>query len=307
MDIRPITCLAGYLLLLALPTLLNAQVADNNFQPIFAAPGAVSSVVAQADDKLLVTGSFSIYSDAPVRRFVRLEANGDLDGSFTYDARIASAPSEITQLANGNILIAGNFRSPTGDYLGSLLRLLPDGSLDDTFSPVRGDSLNFYRVVELSNGKLFTAYVRCASDQHVNCNRYGVRLLLPDGAPDPNFPGLEFEGDGDPGLTEDINALVAQSPNDLLVFGTGLNLGDRQQTAFRLDSNGVVDGTFDPQIPSSSDYVTEDLAVGEDGTIAVLVSFQGDVVLLDRDGNVRACWDFSFYLPRERPCAHRPE
>lgn len=104
----------------------------------------VSSVLIQADGKLIVTGSFQKFDGKVRRGIVRLNPNGSIDSTFravvggfyTFAGKIDGA----VLLPDGRILIAGPFTTVNGYRRASIARLKPDGGVEPraTFRPPAG-------------------------------------------------------------------------------------------------------------------------------------------------------------------------
>ena len=107
---------------------------DSAFTPGVATDDSVFSVSLQSDGKIIIGGSFN-YLNGYNRPFIaRVYSDGNLDRSFDVglgpDARVRS----VVVLDDGRILAGGSFTNFNGIRNPSLLRLLPDGGLDMSFS-----------------------------------------------------------------------------------------------------------------------------------------------------------------------------
>jgi uncharacterized delta-60 repeat protein len=125
---------------------------------------------------------------------------------------------DIAFVADGRVVVAGNFATVTNGPNALLARLLPDGALDPTF---RFDSTGLGEVVAIDvqpDGRL-VALVRGTT--------YGVRRLNEDGSPDPGFAGGPVE----------VGVDVRVAPD-----GGVLAIGSRG--VFRFDAKGVPDALF---------------------------------------------------------------
>ena len=107
--------------------------ADGTPDPTFsigagAGPGSFFKVLIQRNGQLLVSGDFSTFNGQAAPGLVRLLANGAVDNTFA--ATVADYRPQAVQ-ASGHILaLTGSY----GDQ--KLLRLNPNGRLDQTFTPV---------------------------------------------------------------------------------------------------------------------------------------------------------------------------
>jgi uncharacterized delta-60 repeat protein len=125
----------------------NGQV-DPSFQVGNGIDGVVKAIVLQSDGKILVGGCFQSFNNLPRRSLIRLNPDGSLDLSFNPGT---ATPDTIFALAvqkNGRILIGGDFSSFSGIPSAGLIRLLPNGNWDNSFSvgtgfdgPVRAISI----------------------------------------------------------------------------------------------------------------------------------------------------------------------
>ncbi|ANB18815.1 delta-60 repeat domain-containing protein [Dokdonella koreensis] len=112
--------------------------ADGGLDTGFAAP--LLDVAALATDRQGRTYAAGAIFQAPMYGFVRLRADGALDTAFTLEEDLMWALFEsVTQLAvqpDGSILAAGSFTLTRGGQTWTgLLRIRPDGSLDESFRP----------------------------------------------------------------------------------------------------------------------------------------------------------------------------
>jgi len=119
--------------------------------------------MAQPDEKLLMSRNVGEQS-----LLFRVNADGSLDGSFPQGT-FSGGLRKVIVLADGKILVGGSFGHFNGVERRGLVRLNPDGLLDNSFAP-------FTNAVDLvvvrANGKII-----------VN----GQTQLNPDGTSDPSF------------------------------------------------------------------------------------------------------------------------
>ncbi len=97
----------------------------------------VAKVVVQPDGKILVGGAFSSVQGAPRNGLARLNADGTLDTSFVPPFFVTSviplARNMVVQ-PDGRILVSGEGLNAGGSAYYSIVRLMPDGSVDPTFT-----------------------------------------------------------------------------------------------------------------------------------------------------------------------------
>ncbi len=131
---------------------LDTTFSDNGhlMQPIGPLLGGLSDMAIQADGKIVVTGAIYTGGISRSEFFVgRFNSNGKLDLHFGFVGRQVGHflgetedcfASAILIQPDGKILISGTSWSDTMKNVSCLARLLPDGSLDDSFG-INGKSV----------------------------------------------------------------------------------------------------------------------------------------------------------------------
>jgi len=262
------------LTLLSIASSLCAQTLDPNFVPKILRASGGTTMVTQADNKLLIaTQSQGFVNDRAVSFLFRLEENGELDPSFQYPTLLNNAPTTIKIQKDGKILIGGYFKDSKGQFIGSLLRLLPDGTIDPSFSILKNENFSLQLLEVLPNQKIFIL-------ENAVTNISQVRLLSRDGAPSPHFRANTFDGSA--------AAIGVQSNNELVLAGTSLKIGNRTQAVFRFDSTGQVDPNFNPQPKSVSNIIVQNMAILLSGTLGFLASDGFNVSVFDLTGQLLA-------------------
>ena len=102
----------------------------------FTKPGKVNTLIPLSDGRVLAGGSFIIIGGQPApRSLTMINSAGLLDGTFQVDQRLQVFEVYAAALqSDGKIIIAGWFKILPSPYTYSLLRLNPDGSLDNTLT-----------------------------------------------------------------------------------------------------------------------------------------------------------------------------
>ena len=106
-----------------------------------ASNGITSSVVVQADGKIIITGStFLTWNGTTVNRIVRLNSDGTRDTAFTTNTGTGfnSSPRDILIQSDGKILAAGLFTTFNGTTAIRIIRLNSDGTIDTAFTTNTG-------------------------------------------------------------------------------------------------------------------------------------------------------------------------
>lgn len=96
----------------------------------------VYTIAIQSDNKLIIGGTFLNYAGASAKRILRLNVNGSLDTTFSAGSGFSNGEvRSILVQPDNRLLIGGTF---SGTYNGTsvkrMMRLLPDGVYDTTFS-----------------------------------------------------------------------------------------------------------------------------------------------------------------------------
>lgn len=107
---------------------------DSTFNPGGGTNERVFSVKLQPDGKVLIAGNFTSVNNQPASRIARLNSNGSLDSSFGANLTFNNQVLETALLANGQILVGGEFTAVNGTPQNALARLNSNGSLDAGFT-----------------------------------------------------------------------------------------------------------------------------------------------------------------------------
>jgi uncharacterized delta-60 repeat protein len=119
----------------------------------------VMAIALQADDQIVLGGSFTRYNGRPTSaRVLRLHADGSFDSSFNSGQQGANAPVRAVAVQpNGHLLLGGDFTSYNGqpNVPARLLRLTADGALDTSFNPGgAGAAATVYTIATLPDAKI---------------------------------------------------------------------------------------------------------------------------------------------------------
>lgn len=127
-------------LLIAGPVAAQSLRLDPSFQPPVimnaASSGIVADVVRQPDGKYVIGGTFSSINGVRARNLARLNADGTLDAAFTANCKASKTVLSVALQADGSIVVGGIFDSLANVPRQFIGRVLPNGSVDATFTPV---------------------------------------------------------------------------------------------------------------------------------------------------------------------------
>jgi hypothetical protein len=182
-------------------------------------------------NKILATGNFRYYvkrtytepnstftkdtvilDSTEMRQILRFNPDGSLDSSFRFNQATgkgfpaANGPSgsfmhyEAEKLEK--LVIFGGFTTFDGQPASRIVRLNPDGTIDNTFNPGAGadNDINSLTYNAVTKKYLITGIFR----HYAGKNAPGIALLKEDGSLDESFTGKEFEG-GLAGFARQLN------------------------------------------------------------------------------------------------------
>lgn len=268
------------LILAGTAVLAQSGSADTQFTPGDGPSGAVGAVAVATTGKIYIGGFFSAYDGVERQRFARLLADGTLDQSFTVGTGFNQYTWDIEPLADGDVLVAGEFWTYQGTTVNGLVRLNNDGTRDAAFNVGAGFQNSIgngrgYSIAVQPDGKViaggsFTRYQGVTSNYLVRINTDGTR--------DASF-------DIGTGFNNDVWA-VELLPNGQLMVGGDFSGMDGVATGqvVRLNADGSLDESFSigtgAGFAGSSQFTGRKvaaLAVQPDGKVLV----GGDFVTLD--------------------------
>jgi len=145
---------------------------DTSFTPVthtspttpVSSGGAITSLTLLPDGKILAGGGFNVlFGTVQKNNFIRLNANGTLDTTFTTGTSTGASPLNrvysILLQADGKIVIAGAFNTYNGVARKGLARLNATGTLDNSFAVGTGfaDYTAAYTASWLADGDVIVA------------------------------------------------------------------------------------------------------------------------------------------------------
>jgi uncharacterized delta-60 repeat protein len=214
---------------------------------------SIYRLAVQIDGKILVGGNFFSYNGTTKSGLLRLHPDGTLDSGFSTVLSRGAGDLQVRAvdiLPNGKILIGGNFSTVNGSSQSGTALLNSDGTLDSSFHPIFGDVL-IYEVQNQADGKILVG----GSFSGVNgFNRNSLVRLNQDGSLDSSF-----------------NADGIGWVNQIFRFPDGKYLVLNFSSIRKLNSNGTVDGSFQPPTFSrnSGGIALNRFAVLADGSIVI--------------------------------------
>lgn len=205
-----------------------------------------------------------------------LAQSGSLDLSYPTDGAPNDYVVTLIDQGSGRILVSGKYIGTDGFSHANLLRMTPEGTVDQTFSAGKGPNLDILSMAVRADGKIVLGGL---FSQFNGLPRSHVALINADGALDAGFdPGT--------GPNLEVLALLPLPGNSVLIGGafTQIGVSPRGYLA-RLKPTGAYDETFLPG-PTVTD--------GPNGAIRAMAALP--------DGRVMIAGDFTRFsgVPRVR-------
>jgi len=245
---------------------------DPNFSPAVPSGTEIRHVAVQADGKLLLSASRRSLLTWPA--LARLLPTGAVDATFQQGIGFSQVSSAALGYAgvvvqpDGGILVPTAAATFNGTAIGTLVRLLPNGSLDASFDNQNALRRSGYARVPYSlqllpGGQLLAGGESLYAGAGGNLPRAAV-VLTASGVPDlAATPHLLTLGD--------VRTVVRQPDGKLLVGGnfTEIN-GAAAGYMVRLHANGTPDTAF----TAGADGIVQSLILQPDGKLLVSGSFE---------------------------------
>ncbi len=191
--------------------------------------GWVSAIAIQSGNKILVNGDFWLYNGVSVDHMVRLDLNGNVDGTFVPDMPSMPTAKKIILQPDGKILLCAQFNN-------SLHRLNSNGTIDQSIPPATFvTNSTVYDMSLQPDGKILA----CGDfSMHNGVPRDGITRVNSDFTMDPTF---------NPGAGVPWVVSVAHGPDGKILIGGSFNNvnGTPRPGVARLNSDGSLDTTFD--------------------------------------------------------------
>jgi uncharacterized delta-60 repeat protein len=241
--------------------------ADTSFNIGTGFDSSVYSIALQADQKIVVQGTFSNYSGSVVLGAARLNTDGTLDTTFNRNFSInqSSIPAATLPLANGSIIIGGSF---TGNRVGYATFLNSSGSNTSSSSiALNGFTTTVTTAASQLDRKVvmggdFTFYSGSTKNRIVRFNT--------DGTIDTGSSwnqGAGFSGGN-------VQSIAIQADQKIIAVGGFTTYsGSARNYIARLNTNGTIDPTSSFNIGTGFNGGTVSSVIQTDQKILVVGGF----------------------------------
>lgn len=210
---------------------------DPTFVPVNETPsgtGGLTQIKLRSNGKILISGSFGNIEGQTRYGFAQLNADGTLDVSYAPDFATYGLTNGFDLYPDGRVALSTQYRG--------IVRLLPDGTEDETFTPTFpgiGYLLGINGVVVQPDGKV----VGTAFGTFISGTGWAVRFN-DDGSLDSTFQGGIGPAQPGGGLSD---SQVLQPDGKLILVGSFKTFdGIQRDNVVRLNTDGSVDQSYNP-------------------------------------------------------------
>ena len=215
------------------------------------------------DGSILVAGQINSHSGQPAGGLVKLLSDGTRDVSFNPGGA-GAFPAHVHALAvqpDGRILVGGVFETFNGVPSKLIVRLHPDGTVDNSFTigtGIDGPLPDVESITLQPDGKILVG------GKFEECNGTAVRSILrlnSDGTLDNGFNLNGFA------TSSTVHAIKLQPDGKIIIGGTFQKYDNTQVIGHaRLHPDGTLDKTFDTTVYNQN---VKDVEIDADGKILV--------------------------------------
>lgn len=229
---------------------------DATFNPGAGPNALVNVITVQPDGRILLGGNFGTVDGIARSRIARLNPDGAVDPAFQPGTGANDDVRAIAVQADGRVLLGGDFTVVNGAPRRRLARLLPDGQVDYTFSPLGGANGAVYGLALQADGRVVVVG-NFTEITGVALNR--IARLNADGSLNTSFdPGA--------GANDLVRAVVLQSDGKIVIGGDFTSFaGQARNRIARLNADGSLDANFIPGSGMNNSVLA--LAVDDTGRI----------------------------------------
>lgn len=231
-----LTALSLALLFFPQATFSQSGRLDLIFPDLLGEDANVTALAVQDDGKIVAAGYFRLNGSTAPRNVIRFSPDGTVDPTFNQDFADVNIIERIRILPNGKILITGTLHSVNGVERHGMVRLNPDGSLDESFRVSGIDVFYVYNLDVQPDGRILISASGGATGTAF------VARLLPDGANELSSGAVLFSRPGG----GDYRVSFVAADNKILVGGdfTYTVGGNEYRNLARLNLDGSIDSTF---------------------------------------------------------------
>jgi uncharacterized delta-60 repeat protein len=199
------------------------------------ANGVINKVLHQSNDNFLIGGAFTSYNGTSINRIALLNNNGSLNNSFDPGLGPNNNINNIALQSDNRIIVVGNFTQFNGVASSRIVRLNPNGSVDNSFNTGLGANAAISAIAIQNNGQIivggsFTLFNNETASRIVRLNT--------DGSVDASFD----TGLGANGVIQDI---AIQNDGRIVIVGSFTEFDNQARAGVaRLNTDGSLDNSL---------------------------------------------------------------
>lgn len=190
---------------------------DNTFSSGSGFNDFVQDIAFQSDGKIIVGGNFTTYDGASAVDIIRLNTDGSRDSTFVNSGTSGGGNyiSSINVQPDDSLIVVGAFDTMDGSPAGSVAKLNPNGSIDNSFdvSPGarNGDYVSsVFDSITQPDGKIII------SGNFITYDGMNIRSLI---RVDPNDGSIDTEFDAGSGFTNGARSLALTETGQIVATG----------------------------------------------------------------------------------------
>lgn len=171
--------------------------------------GELTDLIVDDSNRIYIIGTFIDYAGNSCNGIARLKSDGTYDSSFVSGTGFNDKPNRIIRLANGKLLVSGNFTSYNNNTINRVAVLETDGSLSASFNPGLGANAEILCAAVQPDGKILLG------------GRFTSFDLVPKGRLVRLFPGgtLDTTFMVTNGFDGDVNTIAFTASGKIIVGG----------------------------------------------------------------------------------------
>ncbi len=229
----------------------------------------VNSIAIQSDGKIIIGGSFDYYNGISRPNIARLNTDGSLDLSFNIGTGTGSNVQIVRIQNDGKIIIAGTFSTYNGLNCNNIIRINPNGTMDNSFNAGTTGFNSYISSTLLQDDQKILIGGGFGIVNGIVRNR--IARLNTDGSLDFTFdPGIGIVG-------QHVLAISMLSNGKIIIGGEFSSYnGTPIKNLARLESDGSLDIGFDPGTGPDEPIFTT--AIQNDGKVIIgghFISYDG--------------------------------
>lgn len=232
---------------LSLPCWSAPGEVDPTFAPDAAQVKKANRLVLQTDGRLLINTHSTVNNIVSNLQAIRLHDDGSVDGDFVAELNESIVVNDLVLQPDGRVLVAQNLPPAP-----SVLRLMPDGSMDRDFkAPAFGSIGAPYCLALQPDGKVLVGLFSNPFDSSADL----LKRLNQDGSLDAAFQ---------PRVVDDVYAIAVQADGKIIIAGGFSSVGGKSRSGLaRLLPDGRLDDGFYPR-PDDGAYLTSLVVLPDD-------------------------------------------